>query len=802
MPMFKKYYDYILALILSLGLTSVLTIYLNEIEISEAAKDPRQISLENLSHRWNDLFYPEHGDQKPNQDVVLVAIDERSIIEVGTWPWNRAVLGKVTEELHKYGVKTLAYDIIFSEKQTAEADASFVRTISKIPEKLIFGTYSDYATTTEPYQDFCLTQAFLHTGGASLAKINPYFSVDDQFNPYEEIEFNQLFKPIFHIIDRQSVRDFLSLHDKQNIGQLTQFQLNTLAYFKKQYVYDYCKVWLTDSDTFGYRKISEIKEKYFEIFKVNTDAELEKKITDLKKSTLRNSIPQYAMWKQNIDEIQDVALYTGAFLVPPDTDGIIRNYPLVYRTGNQLGTSYIPSLSLQSYLATTGYQALFKIENEASKNHLDRVEIHDVSGESEKLIMSLPVNYEGKLLINYYGKQNTIPYISAKELLNDSEKLEYSSRVSAGRGQFVVKNETVNKADFLKDKNVILGATAIGVYDIRTTPNDISYPGPEIHATVLSNLFNKQFLAYDKYEVQNSPVIFFIFILISLIVFLKSEIRFSAIYYIVATVLLFFVQYYNYARGTLFHSSLLYFVLLFSGFFMAFIYKYFFQSKKSKKIKMAFSKYVSKDVVEEILKNESAIELRGQKLNMTVFFSDIRGFTEFSEKMDPVELSELLNRYFTPMSAIITRNQGTIDKYIGDAIMAMFGAPINYKDHAVKACAAALECVAALQNLNTEFTEKNWPRIEIGIGINTGLMNVGNIGSETIQNYTVIGDNVNLASRLEALNKTFGTHIIISEYTYKIIKDRFKCRELGQVNVKGKKEPVRIYELQDFIEQR
>lgn len=217
---------------------------------------------------------------------------------------------------------------------------------------------------------------------------------------------------------------------------------------------------------------------------------------------------------------------------------------------------------------------------------------------------------------------------------------------------------------------------------------------------------------------------------------------------------------------------------------------------------MAFSKYVSKDVVEEILKNESAIELRGQKLNMTVFFSDIRGFTEFSEKMDPVELSELLNRYFTPMSAIITRNQGTIDKYIGDAIMAMFGAPINYKDHAVKACAAALECVAALQNLNTEFTEKNWPRIEIGIGINTGLMNVGNIGSETIQNYTVIGDNVNLASRLEALNKTFGTHIIISEYTYKIIKDRFKCRELGQVNVKGKKEPVRIYELQDFIEQR
>lgn len=211
---------------------------------------------------------------------------------------------------------------------------------------------------------------------------------------------------------------------------------------------------------------------------------------------------------------------------------------------------------------------------------------------------------------------------------------------------------------------------------------------------------------------------------------------------------------------------------------------------------MAFSKYVSKDVVEEILRNENAIELRGQKLYMSVYFSDIRGFTSFSEKMDPVDLSNMLNRYFTPMSAIITKHQGTIDKYIGDAIMAMFGAPINYADHAEKACSAALDCVEALEKINIEFAEKNWPKIDIGIGVNTGYMNAGNIGSETIQNYTVIGDSVNLGSRLESLTKEYGVKIIISQFTYEIVKNKFKCRELAEVNVKGKAEPVKVYELQ------
>ncbi len=793
--MFKKYFEYILVLSLSLILTSLLWLFLSQIELNETSKSGMQIAIENVSHRWNDLFYNSQNTKKPNEDVVLLAIDEAALIEVGRWPWSRNVINNLTEELTKYGVKTLTFDIIFSEKESSAADSAFVKTITKSPEKLIFGTFSDFGSYVSPYQDFCLTQAFLYTGGASLAKINPFFSVDDSSNNFEEIEFNKIFNPIFESIDSISEKEYLSNYEAASVAKLTQYQLNTLTFFKRQRVYDYCHSWLGDDDIYDYRHNPALRAIYMKVFSAANEGDLRVKLAALIKTTLRNPIPQYEMWRQNIDDIQNAATYTASFVAHPDTDGVIRNYPLIFRTGNQLGTSYIPSLALQAYLAATGYQALFKLENVKNQKKISSVDLLDVSGEKDRLVSTLPTNFEGKLLIDYYGKQNTIRYISAKELLTNSPKLVYTVKTPTTNGLFLVEKVTVNKAEFLKNKNVIFGATAVGIYDIRTTPTDITYPGPEIHATVLSNLLNSQYLAYDKFEAVNAPAMFFVFILITLVIFIKTGIRTSSILFVLFAGLLFGIQRNNYLQGVTFQSSFMFFVLLSTAFLTVFIYKYFFQSKKSKEIKKAFSKYVSKDVVEEILKNEGAIELRGKKYFMSVYFSDIRGFTSFSEKMDPVELSELLNKYFTPMSEVITRHQGTIDKYIGDAIMAMFGAPINYKDHALQACNAALGCIAQLEKLNSDFALRNWPIIKIGIGINSGYMNAGNIGSETIQNYTVIGDSVNLASRLESLTKEHEVQIIISEFTYEIVKAHFKCRELGKVNVKGKLEPVTIYEL-------
>ncbi|MGZ3727271.1 MAG: CHASE2 domain-containing protein [Pseudobdellovibrio sp.] len=793
--MLRKYYEYGLILLLSSVLTGLLYLYVNNISATEKNKSQLQISLENSSNRWNDLFYSDRSYKNPSKDVVVLAIDEPSLIEIGRWPWSRSVIDQITRKLLEYKVKTISYDIIFSEKESNEADSKFVKTITGGADQLILGTFSDRKGFVQPYQDYCLTQAFLFTGGGNLVKINPFFAVVDEANPYEEYPFNKLFVPVFESINVNSEKIYLANYEIQNKSKLTQYQLNTLEYFKKQRVYDYCDKWLTPEDDFDYNVNHELKNIYMSLFKATDDESLKTEIEKFKKSNAYIPIPQYLMWRQNIDSLQSNAKYTGSFVAHPDYDGIIRNYPLVLRTGNQLGTSYIPALGLQAYLAATGYQVQFKLENKGGEKTVGSADIYDVSGDQDKLISHLPVDREGKMLINYYGKQNTISYISAKELLNSSPKIDYSYRTDFKSEQFKVKTNTVDKAEFLKNKNIIFGATAVGIYDIRTTPNDIKYPGPEIHATVLSNLLDGDFLSFDRNEIKWAPIVFFIFVFVNLLVYIKTGARFGAVYFALTLSMLILLQVKKYSDGNIYYSAYLFVVLYSVAYFLTFIYKYFFQSRKSNEIKQVFSKYVSKDVVEEILKNEGAIELRGQKLHMSVFFSDIRGFTSFAENMDPVELSELLNKYFTPMSEIITRHQGTIDKYIGDAIMAMFGAPINYPDHAVKACQSALECIDELKKINQEFAARNWPKIDMGIGINTGQMNAGNIGSNTIQNYTVIGDSVNLASRLQTLNKTYNTNIIISEFTYDLVKDKFNCRAIDKVTVKGRNEPVTVYEL-------
>lgn len=790
--MFKKHLELILAFTLSAVLAAGLALFLKHFNTLESDKSQLQLSLENSSSRWNDLFYRPNKNKKPSEDVIIVAVDDSSLIEVGRWPWSRNVINQIAQQLISYGVKTISFDIFFSEDENKAADENFVKTVTKTPEKLIFGTYSQTKHFVQPYQDYCLTQAFLYTGGDNLVKVNPFFVVIDEDNIYEELAFNTLFTPIFNQIDRESEADYLQRNKIADLNSLTLFQKNTLNYYKKQWVYDYCTDWLTESDGFDFRRNPALKDIYFSLFKVSKEAALEKAILEFKQKSLLIPIPQYTMWLQNITSLQKAAQYTASLVSHPDQDGTVRGYPLLLRTGNQLGTSYIPSLSLQAYLAATGYQSQFKIEKIGNKKRVAAVEIFDV--DTNNTVTSVPVDEEGKLQINYYGKQNTIFYVSAKEFLNDSAEIEYSRANESG----IVEKFTSSKKVFLKNKSAIIGATAVGIWDIKTTPNDINYPGPEIHATILSNLLNKDYLSFDINEAARAPWILFLFLLINSVVLIKTTARFGVFYFLATLALLVWYQNERFITGTMFHSSLAFFVLYIAAYLLTFIYKYFFQSRKSNEIKRAFSKYVSKDVVEEILKNEGAIELRGQKLHMSVFFSDIRGFTSFSENMDPVEVSELLNKYFTPMSAIITSHQGTIDKYIGDAIMAMFGAPVNYKDHAYQACLSALECTKQLDQINIEFTKRNWPKINAGIGVNSGYMNAGNIGSKTIQNYTVIGDSVNLASRVQGLNKDYGTQILITEFTYELVKDRFECREIDKVAIRGRTEGIRIYELIDL----
>jgi len=212
-------------------------------------------------------------------------------------------------------------------------------------------------------------------------------------------------------------------------------------------------------------------------------------------------------------------------------------------------------------------------------------------------------------------------------------------------------------------------------------------------------------------------------------------------------------------------------------------------------VKGAFQQYVSAPVVEEMLKHPEKLHLGGERKTLTVLFSDIRGFTSISERMESQELVEFLNAYLTEMTEIVLKYGGTLDKYMGDAIMAIYGAPIEQDDHALRACSSALDMMTRLRELRPKWQEQGKPFMDIGIGVNSGTMTVGNMGSERRFDFTVMGDNVNLGSRLEGTNKQYGTNIIISEYTYQKVKEKFIVRELDLVRVKGKKEPVRIYEL-------
>jgi adenylate cyclase len=225
------------------------------------------------------------------------------------------------------------------------------------------------------------------------------------------------------------------------------------------------------------------------------------------------------------------------------------------------------------------------------------------------------------------------------------------------------------------------------------------------------------------------------------------------------------------------------------------VYRYITEEREKKKIRGAFQYYLTASVINEMLKDPSKLKLGGDKKDLTVLFSDIRGFTSISEKLTPEALVHLLNEYLTAMTNLVFKYDGLLDKYMGDAIMAVFGAPLDQPDHAVRACRTALSMMEELKTLQKKWADEGRPFLDIGIGINSGDMVVGNMGSDMRFDYTVMGDSVNLGSRLEGINKEYGTNIVISEYTYAAVKDVLFCRELDAVRVKGKKLPVKIYEL-------
>lgn len=344
-----------------------------------------------------------------------------------------------------------------------------------------------------------------------------------------------------------------------------------------------------------------------------------------------------------------------------------------------------------------------------------------------------------------------------------------------------------------KDKIVFVGATASGLFDVFETPFARGkMPGIQVHAAVADDLLSGRSIA----PVSTTASVFIILGL-SLVVGLLAA-YLPAWWAVVATLGVVgsfaWVSLQFFARGTwlplaepLMSSS----VALFGGV----AYQYFIEGREKRKVARLFGRYVSKDVYSQLMADPARAQLGGHRREMTVLFSDMRGFTTLTEQGEPEVIVRTLNEYFTRMVDLVFQHHGTLDKFVGDMVMALFGAPLDDSDHADHAVQTALDMVAELGRLNARWTAEGRPALDIGVGINTGPMIAGNIGSDAIMSYTVIGDAVNLGARLESLNKQYGTRIIISDATRQQLKQRYVLRPLGEVVVKGKSQAVSIFEV-------
>jgi adenylate cyclase len=394
-------------------------------------------------------------------------------------------------------------------------------------------------------------------------------------------------------------------------------------------------------------------------------------------------------------------------------------------------------------------------------------------GDSFKLgDIVIPTDARSRVLIDYAGPQGTIPHISAADVLG-------------GKG-----------LERVKDRVVFIGATAEGLFDLRVTPFSPNMPGVEKHANMAANILERRFIVRPVWiELAEMAGIIAAPLLLALVLPIMRPVP-SIGFTLVVGAALFGAAHYAFRRELwipLVYPSL----ALVLTFIAVTVYRFLTEERQRQYTKRAFQQYVSPEVVARIVDNPEALQFGGELRNLTVLFSDIRDFTTFTEKNDPQLVVQMLREYLTEMTRIVIEEGGTLDKYIGDAVMAEFGAPIVYPDHALRGCRAALRMAAEVERLTAKWIAEGREPFRIGLGVNTGNMVVGNLGSEQLFDYTVIGDEVNLGARLESLNKDYQTdkHIIISDGTVESAGDTIEVRELGEVKVKGKTRPVVVYEL-------
>ena len=602
----------------------------------------------------------------PQQDnVVIVSVDEKSLQEIGRWPWPRSKIAQLVEQLFEYQAAIIGFDMMFPEPELNIAD----RIKTAWPRN-----------KRSPQ----VTQA--------LRALTRHFDHDTQ------------------------LANSISLGD------------TVLGY------------------TFHADGENSVNPTPDAIAKLGEDLPQE-----------TTGIVFFPYYSAAIEKLQSAALSNAFLTTLPDHDGILRRSPMLIRHQDQIYASLSLEIARQFLL----------IED----THIKTIEIGDDTV-PELIAMdnfSIPTDASGNTVIPFRGPSPQFTYISATDVINkhaDPEQLD--------------------------GKIVLIGYNALGLTDTHATPVQNIYPGVEVHATLISSILAQDFVMDPPWASgANLSFLLIAGILLSLILPFLGAVKITATALLALTLFTAF-NLWAWQQGMILNLALP-LVLISLLALLNLIEGFFFASKQRREIKALFGQYVPPELVDRMLAQSDPADMASESRDMTVLFADIRNFTTLSESLSPAELKTWLNMLFDKLTEVIFKHQGTIDKYVGDMIMAFWNAPVDDKHHPMHALEAAMAMIQAVNDLNPHYRSKGLPEVKIGIGINTGVMNVGDMGSIYRRAYTVIGDSVNLASRLEGLCKYYGVDIVVSHY----LRERTSAvafRQLDRVKVKGKSEAIEVFE--------
>ena len=613
--------------------------------------------------------------------IVIVDIDEKSLSEVGRWPWGRNKLADLTNELFdRQKIAILGFDVVFAEAD----DSSGLKRLNELAKNEL----KDQSGFTE-----------------KLRQMQPALDYDASFA--KALEKRPVVMGYYLTSDR----------DGRTSGVLPQPVMS--------------------------------------------------------KDALQGRPIRFTSWNgygSNIEQLAKAAPLAGHFNPIVDSDGVVRSLPLVAEYKGQ----YYEALSLAMFRALIGMPTVlpgFPKDRFISKSYqgLENVLLKL----DDKKTLAIPVDERVSALVPFRGNggvtDGSFKYVSASDVL--------SRRVPA---------------ETLKNKVVLLGTTAPGLVDLRVTPVGETYPGVETHANMISGLLDGKIKVKPDYAV-GYDVVMLVIAGVTL-AFALPLLSASRAMMVSAGVLLalFGINFWMFSAFDLVLPLGAALTMVAAAFALNMSYGYFVESRSKRELANLFGTYVPPELVDEMVKDPDSYSMKASNKELTVMFCDMRGFTKMSEKMAPVQLQELLNEVFSRLTGHIRAHRGTIDKYMGDCVMAFWGAPVETSEHASLAIRAALDMSQAIVTINEEHRARGIPEIGIGIGLNTGNMCVGDMGSNIRRSYTVIGDAVNLGSRLEGLSKSYGIDIVVSESTRKLAPE-YSWQELDKVRVKGKEQAVAIY---------